>query len=274
VSVGVVGQVRHSASILGAIWGEIVEKDVPFMARSVAFSAFLSLLPLLLLLVILATAFGGEALATRIEGLTREYLTPVAQGLVQESLSTATSRLGFSLFAVAVLTWSILGVFRGLDTAFSRLYDAPADEGFVSRSIDGLVVLVAITAALLATVAAGVALALLPDVLLVDVAGSLLLLLGLAVALFPLYYVFPDVDVSVREVLPGTVVAAIGWTILQAVFQFYVAVSATNQLYGAIGGVILLLTFLYLGAAVLLLGGATNVVLAGRHRALTAPRPD
>lgn len=274
MSVGVAGQVRHSASVLWAIWREVIEKDVPFMARSVAFSAFLSLLPLLLLVVILATAVGGEALATRIEALTREFLTPTAQGLVQESLTTATSRLGFSLLGLAVLLWSILGVFRGMDTAFSRLYDAPADEGLVSRSIDGLVVFVAITTGVLATVVAAVALALLPDVLLLDVAGSLLLILGLAVALLPLYYVFPDVDVSVREVLPGTVVAAVGWTLLQAGFQFYVGVSSTNQLYGAIGGVILLLTFLYLGAAVLLLGGAVNVVLAGRHRALTAPRPD
>jgi len=99
------------------------------------------------------------------------------------------------------------------------------------------------------------------------------LIVALTLAFLPMYYVFPDVSLSVREVLPGTVLAAVGWTALQAGFQLYVEFSATNQLYGTIGGIILLLTWLYLGAALVLIGGAVNVVLSGRHRAKTATVP-
>jgi membrane protein len=89
-----------------------------------------------------------------------------------------------------------------------------------------------------------------------------------------MYYVFPDVDVTFREVLPGAALAAVGWALLQSAFQVYVSLSSASQVYGVIGGVLLFLAWLYFGAVVILLGGATNVVLAGRERAMTSPSPD
>lgn len=34
-----------------------------------------------------------------------------------------------------------------------------------------------------------------------------------------MYYFFSNIEVSIHQVLPGVVVAAIGWTVLQALFQ-------------------------------------------------------
>jgi membrane protein len=48
------------------------------------------------------------------------------------------------------------------------------------------------------------------------------------------------------------------------VFQIYVSFSQPSQLYGVIGGVILFITWLYLGSVVILLGAATNIILSGR----------
>jgi len=66
-------------------------------------------------------------------------------------------------------------------------------------------------------------------------------------------------------ILPGTIVAAVGWALLNAGFGIYVAYSSTRDLYGVVGGVILLITFLYFGALVILIGAVTNVVLMGRR---------
>jgi len=281
VSVALRSHAGRAAGVLRAIAGEVRDKDVAFMARSVAFSAFLSMVPLLLLLLILATAVGGETLAGRVQALTRAYLTPAAQGLVGDALTRAASRLEFSLFGLPVLLWGAQGMFRGLDVAFSRLYAAPRDEGILDQLKDAVVVFVAITVATVAMVVLAVGLRLFEGAGAAGLTEESLAVLGivvligaLSVAFFPLYYVFPDVSVSAREVLPGTLLTAVGWTALQAGFQLYVEFSATNQLYGAIGGVILLLTWLYLGAAMLLVGGAVNVVLAGRHRAKTATVPE
>jgi membrane protein len=91
--------------------------------------------------------------------------------------------------------------------------------------------------------------------------GTVILLLGLTVGLLPIYYVLTPTDTSIGDVLPGTVLAAVGWAVLQSVFQVYVSLSSTAELYGVIGAVILFITWLYFGSLVVLLGATVNVVL-------------
>nr|WP_276279014.1 YhjD/YihY/BrkB family envelope integrity protein [Halorussus sp. DT72] len=74
------------------------------------------------------------------------------------------------------------------------------------------------------------------------------------------------VEMSVREALPGAVVAGVGWVALQVLFQFYLAHAGQYQAYGVIGAVLLLLTWLYFAGAVVLLGGVVNSVLGARIR--------
>jgi membrane protein len=79
-----------------------------------------------------------------------------------------------------------------------------------------------------------------------------------------MYYVFPDVDLRVVEVLPGTVLAAVGLTALESLFRVYVALSSTGETYGVIGSVVVLVTWLYFNGLVLLLGVVVNAVLTNR----------
>ena len=268
------------------------ERDIPFLAGSVAYSAFVSLIPLLLLVLIAASVFGGEAFRGYVLDVASRYLAPDTADVVKQPLSRAADRAGFSLLGFVALLWSVLKVFRALDKAFSELYRARIDAGILERLGDGAVVLGAMTVAVLAMVAVGALIALAPGLLagtaaleswlggveprlpLVRVASFLGLAVGLTVAFLPMYYVFPDVEMTLREALPGAALAAVGWTLLQATFQVYVSLASANQVYGVIGGVILFLTWLYFSAVVVLLGGATNVVLAGRERALTGPAPE
>lgn len=258
------------------------ERDIPFLAGSVAYSAFVSLIPLALLLVIVATVVGGDSFRTYVLDVAKQYLTPGTVDVVDQSLSNATGSVGFSLFGGLALLWAALKLFRTLDKAFSNLYGRITNAGLLDQLRDGTIVLVAMTVAVLAMVAAGTALAFAPSLstdsvgftvpmssLALRAVSAVVLVLGLAIAFLPMYYVFPNVDVTVREVVPGAVLAAVGWTLLQALFQVYVSMTSTGELYGVIGGVILFVTWLYFGAVVLLLGEATNVVLAGRDR----PRP-
>ena len=281
------------ATVVRSVVALYRERDIPFLAGSVAYSAFVSLIPLLLLLLIAASVFGSEALRGYVVDVTSRYLAPDTVVVIEQSITRGADRVGFSLLGFVALLWSVLKVFRTLDKAFSELYSARIDAGIVEQFRDGTIVLGAMTAAVLAMVAVGALIALGPGLLGIaapDGAGSLGgvgsqlplvrvasfpgLVVGLTVAFLPMYYVFPDVEVSLREALPGAVFAAVGWTLLQAAFQVYVSLSSASRMYGAIGGVILLLTWLYFGAVAVLLGGATNVVLAGRERALTGTAPE
>ncbi len=80
---------------------------------------------------------------------------------------------------------------------------------------------------------------------------------------------------SVRDVLPGAVMAAVVWQLLQWAGTWYVnfELRGSSQVYGLFGIVLGLLAWIYLQATVIVLASELNVVLAQRlwPRALLTP---
>ena len=67
---------------------------------------------------------------------------------------------------------------------------------------------------------------------------------------------------SGTPMMPGAVLAAVSWAILSALFRLYVSNFGNyNKAYGAIGAVIVLMLWLYMSAAVLLVGDQLNVTV-------------
>jgi YihY family inner membrane protein len=252
------------ARSLGAV---VRDQQLSFLAAAIAYYAFVSAIPIVLVTLAVATAVAGPVVATQVIGLFGDLLTPAGRRLVETALTSGSGRSGATAVGLVVLLWSSLRLFRGLDIAFSRVYRSEEVPSLVGQVRDALVVVGAIAAGLGATVALGavVPLAWAP---LVNVVGSLVLVVALSVVFFPMYYVFPNRRVGVREAVPGAVLAAGGWTLLGTAFGIYARQAATFQLYGVVGGVLLLLTWFYFGGLLLLLGAALNATLARGDRQL------
>ena len=242
---------------------------ITFIAASLAYYAFVSLVPLMLLTVVAASVFGGEELALELANRAAEAFGPQAESLVQETLANTAGQAGAGVVGTAVLLWSGLKLFRGMDVAFSTVYGSALPGSIVDQVRNGIVTLGAVGVGIAATVLVGLALAVLdPDLVvlgvdLAGVVGNLLLLGGLTAAFLPLYYFLPG-EVEVREALPGAVFAAGGWTLLETGFRIYAAGTGSYDAYGVLGAVLLLVTFLYFGGLILLVGVVLNAVLAGR----------
>ena len=250
------------ATVFGRDVVEVIQEgNVTFLAGSIAYNAFVSLLPLLLLTVVAVGTLGSARLESMVVD-TATGVAPSLNELIEQQLLNGDTR-GLSLVGSVTLLWGSLKLFRGLDTAFSEVYGADDENGLVEQVTDGLVVLVAIATAIAVTVIATLALSVLSFVPLIEYLDSAILLVGLVLAFLPMYYVFPDVDVSVREVLPGVIVAAIGWTVLQGLFQVYLALSGKGGEVSVFTGVLVLLTWLYFSGLVLLVGAVVNAVLGG-----------
>ncbi|WP_049911978.1 YihY/virulence factor BrkB family protein [Halorubrum kocurii] len=258
---------RHSITALGTarrVVDVALDRQVTFLAAAIAYYAFVSLIPALLLLVVVASAVFGEAIAAELVAATGEFLTPAGEEAVAAAVSSAGGRTGASVLGVGVLLWSTLKVFRALDTAFAELYGVKSPPDFVKQLTDAGSVVLGVGVGIGVMVAVGAFVAAADAVPLVEVASVLALPAFLAVVFLPMYYLLPQPAIGVREALPGAAFAAIGWTLLQAGFQVYAAGAGQYQVYGVIGGILLLVTWLYLAAAVVVVGGVVNVVLAGR----------
>ena len=262
-----------SRPLVRAVAHEVRARDVTMLAAGVAYYAFVSLLPLLVLTTIVATALGGPALRTAVLDLAGRYLVPVGQGPVEEALANTTGRGGVTLVGFAVLLWSSLKLFRGVDTAFARIYDVQPRDFLGSLRV-GVTVLAAVGVGAFGGVALVGAVALLRSP--VALLAPIVFFGVLVAALFPVYYLLPPVDLPVRAALPGTLLCAVGWTLLGTAFALYATVATTSgqfALYGVLGAILLLVTWFYLAGLVLLVGATLGAVRTDRDRQVQHP-PD
>jgi membrane protein len=258
-------RLERALVLLRAIVHEVRTERITFMAGSIAYHAFLSLLPLLLLMLAVLARIGDQSLETAFERFVAAVLTPGASTIFVTELSSASSSAGVSLFGLIVLVWGTLRIFRGIDTAFSDIYESEAENTFADQVSDGILVLVVFTLAIVLAVFVESRLVF-DDSSIGWVLHRLVLVALLSLALFPMYYVFPDSDVDVLEILPGVLVAAVGLASFETLFQLYAQFSAKAQDPSVVAGILVLLTWLYFSGLVILLGAAVNAVLSNRSR--------
>lgn len=237
--------------------------QITFLAASIAYYAFVSLVPSLLLAFIVASTIGGDAFAERLLSATQGVLTPAGQDTIVTALESTAGRGGVTIVGVVLLVWGTLKVFRALDTAFLMVYGQTQSASILDQFRDAILALASIGIGVLSMILVGVAITTLPLGEFGRLVGVLALPGVLFVVFLPLYRQFPNPPISTRTAVPGAIVAAIGWTLLQAGFQLYAVNAAQYQLYGVLGGILLLVTWLYLAAILVMVGAVVNAVLAG-----------
>ncbi len=97
-----------------------------------------------------------------------------------------------------------------------------------------------------------------------DVVRYISALLSLYVVFMALYIFTPNKPISFKEVIPGSFFATLCWILLSFGFSFYINnFGHYSNTYGSIGGIIVLLIWLYWSCIIILLGGELNALLSG-----------
>jgi membrane protein len=225
------------------------------LAAALAYYAFISFIPLLLLGIAVVGRQLSVDLYTRLPG----FVTPETRQLIDEALTTASGRTGAAVLAVVVLVWAGANIAAGFLTVVDRV-EEPSDRRLSTQLRHGAVVLGMFTIALFATVLVSILLAEFSAGPIGMIAGVAVLLVVLTVTLVPLYYVPSRVLATPSAALPGALVTAGGWTVLHTGIQVYAANAAQYAIYGVLSGIIIILTTLYLGAIVLVQEVVVNTV--------------
>ena len=85
--------------------------------------------------------------------------------------------------------------------------------------------------------------------------------------IFALLYKFsPCVEkrknIRLKNTLPGAIFTTIGWIITSSCFSYYVSnFGKYSTTYGSVGGVIVLLVWLYISSIIIILGGEVNAAI-------------
>lgn len=248
------------------------ERQISVKSAGLAYHAFNTLVPLVILVLVGAALV--DALEPILTGVAETFGlgSVLADAALEEVAGGRGDRRRAALLALAILLWSAVRSFQAINSAFTGIYGFRERQSYVG-SVATVTLVTALNASLATvTIALGVVLVGVVGISLPIRAGGLLAAVGSAVGLLvalplvflPMYYLFPQTDVSVREVVPGTAFAALAWAALAVGFRLYVASSESVALFGIAGAVLLILSWVYLGALCLLLGAVINAVLADR----------
>jgi YihY family inner membrane protein len=235
-------------------------------AALLAYYGFFSLFPLLLVAVtILGFILQGRSdLADRIVDSAAAQFPIIGTSIAKTVEGSHLRGSGLALVVgTAFALWGGLGVADAAQQAMNSIWNVPRRRypNFALRRLRGLLWLVVLGGGLLAASlaagfanAAGSALSGVAGVVASAVVNTLLFLVG--------FRVLTVRNVPLRSLLPGAVVAALAWALLQLLGGWYVhrqLAHATNT-YGTFALVIGLLSWLYLAATVTLYAAELNAV--------------
>jgi membrane protein len=255
-------------SFLAAVIKKFGDDQAGQLAALIAYYGFVSLFPLLLVLVtVLGFALQGDPSEQhRIVNGALGQFPIIRDQLKLESLTG--SGVGLAIGVVGSLLAG-MGITGATQSAFNRIWSVPFKHrpNFLHSRLRGLGMLAILgTLSIVSTTAAGFVGSSSHAAL--DVAAGIVVAFAFNLALFmTAFKLLTAVDVSWRELLPGVIVAAIFWQLLQHLGGFYVdhELKRTGPLYGIFALVLGLLAWLYLGAQLTIFAAEINVV---RHRRL------
>lgn len=176
------------------------------------------------------------------------------------------------------LLWSGYWLFQTMELVFNHFYGAP-NRGLRGQVMMALAMIglyaALFTLSVLASIAANFLVAASDRAVPLDLAGidplvGWLLALGSAVVMFlALYRVVPNTPLTLAEVWPGALLAGILFVLLSQAFPLYFRIlGGSYAAYKTLGLFLMLMTWFYCLAVILVLGVELNAFLGGRSGAV------
>jgi len=260
-------QRRPRIAFIAAVIKKFSDDQAGQLAALIAYYGFVSLFPLLLVLI--------TALGFVLQGDPREQQRILNGALGQFPILRDQLKLhslsGSSLALVVGIAISLLagmGITNATQNAFNRIWNVPFKQrpNFISIRLRGLGMLAVLGAmSIISTTAAGFVGSASHGT--AAVVGGIVVAFAFNFALFmSAFKLLTAVDLTWRELLPGVIVAAVGWQLMQSLGGFYIdhELKRTGPLYGVFALVLGLIAWLYLGAQLTIFAGEINVVKARR----------
>ena len=265
---------RRVGALLQATGREILEDGILGLSAQTAYYFFFSLFPLFLFAAPLIGFLGErqEIMAWLIANL-RQAVPGEAVDLVDNVVRDVLSPNTVGVISIGLIgaAWAGSNVFSALIDALNRAYDVEEKRPWWKKKLISLASVVVATVLFVVTSAIMLAgpeiAAWVGRATSMGQAGETMWMVGqypIALALligmlWLIYYFLPNQRQDKTQILAGSAVAAVLWIVVTLLFRAYVAnFGAYNKTYGAIGGVIVLLTWMYLTMLAILTGGELN----------------
>ena len=260
---------QESARIgfVAAVIKKFADDQAGQLAALIAYYGFVSLFPLLLVLVtILGFVLQGDPAEQNkiLDGALGQF------PLVRDQLKLHSLNGSGIALAIGVVGSLLagMGITGATQNAFNRIWNVPFKHrpNFLMAHLRGLAMLAILgTMSVISTTAAGFVGASSHGAV-ADVAGIVVAFVFNLALFMTAFKLLTAVDVGWRDLLPGVIFAAVCWQLLQHLGGYYIdhELKRTGPLYGVFALVLGLLAWLYLGAQLTIFAAEINVVRVRR----------
>ncbi len=267
---------RDAWTVLRRAAKDSLDDDVPMVAQALAYSLFLAIPAILLVILGVFSLFADASTIESLIDRARNVMPAEAATLLRDSLrrtsESSSSGIAMTAFGLALAVWTTTSAATGLMKGLTVTYDRADERKFVRKRLVALAIVIALV------VGMGLVLGLLilgPHLeRWIGEASDLptltawlwwgaqwpILIGGLLVAFGVVLYLGPDVDQPEWHwITPGAVAALVIWVIASAGLGFYSAqFGSYEKTWGTLSAVVVTLLWLWLSSAALLFGAEVN----------------
>ncbi|GLX66097.1 YihY/virulence factor BrkB family protein [Paenibacillus glycanilyticus] len=262
------------------------DDDVPALGAQLTYYFILAFFPFLIFMVSLMSfvQLSGDSAVAELIRLLPEQTGEAIRDILLEVTDNSRGTL-LSIGMIATL-WSASNGVNAVIKGVNKAYDVEEDRPFWKvRAIS-----LAATVVLALAIMLAIVLLIFGEVIgefLFDWLGSpigfgliwgllkyVVSILFMIVVFSLLYWIVPNRKIPFKTAVPGALFATFGWIASSLLFQFYINNFGNySKTYGSIGGMIILLIWLYMSSNIIMLGGEINATLAGQQAKPSVNKP-
>jgi membrane protein len=275
--------------MISAIWKMLKDAVLSFIndevlsrGAAIAFYTVTSIAPVLLIVIAIAgLVFGPDAAQNAISGQFSSLMGRQTADVLQSAIASAASKSSSiiaTIVGVTTLIATASGVFGEMQAALNSIWKIKSQATTVSRMIRARIISLGLVAAMgfllivSLVISAGLTAfgnyldTVLPMGKLILPALNFIVSLVLLGVLFgAIYKVLPDRHLQWHDVVIGAFITSVLFNIGKSLIGWYIGSSAIASSYGAAGGLIVLLLWVYYSVQIFLFGAEFTKIYANRH---------
>lgn len=250
-------------------WKKCKEDNVSAFASQAAFFIVMSLIPFIMLFISLIqyTPVTESMIMEMVNKVMPTYISPFLISIIHEMYSHS---VGIISATAVVAVWSAAKGIQYLSNGLNTVYDIEETRNWLFLRLRAilytLMLLVSIVASLVLMVFGNSLQNFLVKYVpfiskltgMIIRSRSLILLAVLIVFFAVMFKMLPNRKATIRSQLPGSVMSAVGWSLLSFGISIYVDYFNGFSMYGSLTTIVLVMLWLYFGMYILLLAAEVN----------------
>lgn len=258
---------------------KISNDDIFALASQLAYYLILSFFPLIISIMTLVgfSNLDSEEVLISLSTLVPDTVYALIDKTIVEIINT--QNVGLLGVSIVITVWSASSGFRAVIKGVNKAYNIKEHRSYIKRAIVAMFFTVALTIIIVLTLSALVFGKVIGDYItrvlpfehIVSIIWNItrygIVLFIMILVFASIYRYTPARKIPWKEVIPGSVFSSLGWIIVSLAFSYYINnIANYSRLYGSLGAVFVLMTWLYLTSIILILGAEINSMLSRNNK--------